>query len=84
MGATSSVNTKTPEKRPKPLQVKRGNITVKIYEVENRGGDAVYPRYAVVYYDGTQRRKKRLADLAEAKREWLYPIKGGPNALSRF
>ena len=60
------MNTKT---NRKPIQVKRGNVTVKIYQGNNRVNGTVYPQFTLTYYEGNQRRKKRFADLAEARRE---------------
>jgi integrase len=53
----------------KPVEIKRGSATVKIYTGSNRVGDKVYPQFTLVYYDGSQRKKARFADLGEAKRE---------------
>ena len=63
---------KHPENRRKPIEVKRGKVTVKVYAVQNRVGKTVYRQYAVVYYDGTRRRKRRFADLSEAKQEAAF------------
>jgi DNA-binding XRE family transcriptional regulator len=53
----------------KPLAIKRGNVTVKVYAGRNRVNGTNYQQFTVAYYDGAQRRKKRYADLEEAKRE---------------
>jgi integrase len=53
----------------KTVEIKRGNVTVKIYTGSNRVADKVYPQFTLVYYDGSQRKKVRFADLGEAKRE---------------
>ena len=53
----------------KPIEIKRGNVTVKIYTGKNRANGKSYDQYTLVYYDGVQRRKKNFGDLAEAKRE---------------
>jgi integrase len=55
--------------RHKPVEIKRGNVTVKIYSGANRVADKVYPQFTLVYYDGSQRKKVRFADMGEAKRE---------------
>ena len=55
--------------RHKPVEIKRGNVTVKIYSGANRVADKVYPQFTLVYYDCGQRKKLRFADMAEAKRE---------------
>ena len=60
------MNTKT---NRKPIQVKRGNVTVKIYQGNNRVNGTIYPQFTLTYYEGNQRKKKRFADLAEARRE---------------
>jgi integrase len=53
----------------KPLPIKCGNVTVKIYVGENRVNGTTYRQFTLAYYDGTKRVKKRFADLQEAKRE---------------
>jgi integrase len=53
----------------KPVEIKRGNVTVKIYTGTNRVDHKAYPQFTLVYYDGSQRKKVRFADLGEAKRE---------------
>lgn len=53
----------------KPLEIKRGNVTVKVYAGQNRVNGAAYEQFTVVWYDGTERRKKRFADLEAAKAE---------------
>ncbi len=53
----------------KPLLVKRGNVTVKIYTGKNLVNGISYERFFVVYYDGAKRKKLTLSSLAEAKRE---------------
>jgi integrase len=60
------VNTKT---NRKPIEVKRGNVTVKIYQGRNRVNGIDYPQFTLTYYEGAERKKKRFADLAEARRE---------------
>jgi integrase len=55
-------------KKKKPLKVKRGNVTVKIYHGKNRCGDKVYDQYSVAYYLAGKQKKRRFADLGEAKR----------------
>src|SRR5262245_11080348 len=52
-----------------PLEIKRGNVTVKIYAGTNRVAGKDYPQFTLTYYSGNQRIKKRFADLEEAKRE---------------
>ena len=53
----------------KPFVLKRGNVTVKIYEGTNRVNGTDYQQFTLAYYDGAVRRKKRFSDLAEAKQE---------------
>src|SRR3989442_6349386 len=53
----------------KPLEIKRGNVTLKIYAGKNRVNGTVYPQFTLTYYDGAQRKKKRFADLDDARRE---------------
>jgi integrase len=53
----------------KPLEIKNGNITVKIYVGKNRVNGSSYPQFTLVHYLGTQRVKRRFADLKEARRE---------------
>ena len=53
----------------KPVEIKRGNVTVKIYTGTNRVADKAYAQFTLVYYDGSQRKKLRFADMGEAKRE---------------
>lgn len=54
---------------PKPIEIKRGNVIVKIYTGKNRVNGVHYNQYTLVYYEGTQRRKRNFGDLEEAKRE---------------
>ncbi len=59
-------------RREKPVEIKRGNVIVKVYAGRNRVGDRIYPQFTLVYYNGAQRHKKRFADLEEAKREAVF------------
>ena len=71
----------------RPLEIKRGNVTVKIYAGKNRVNGTVYPQFTLTYYDGAQRRKKRFADLAEAKREAEFTatkLASGENEVLRL
>jgi integrase len=73
-------------KRP-PFQIKRGNVTVKIYAGKNRVNGTAYPQFTLTYYDGAQRKKKRFADLAEAKREAEFTatkLANGENEVLRL
>jgi integrase len=53
----------------KPVEVKNGNVTVKIYAGKNRVNGASYSQFTLVYYSGDQRIKRKFADLKEARRE---------------
>jgi integrase len=63
------VNAKPNRKQNDPIEVKRGNVAVKIYQGVNRVNGHAYPQFTLTYYEGAERRKKRFADLAEALRE---------------
>jgi len=52
-----------------PIEVKRGSVTVKIYTEVNRVNGVPYNQFTVVYYDGTQRKKKKFSALEDATRE---------------
>ena len=69
LGTVSGIKTNVSPALKRPLEIKRGNVTVKIYAGKNRVNGTVYPLFTLTYYDGAQRKKKRFADLAEAKRE---------------
>ena len=53
----------------KPIKIKRGNVTVKIYTGKNRANGKTYDQFTLVYYDGAQRRKQNFGSLEEAKSE---------------
>jgi len=53
---------KTPTR---PLEIKSGSVTVKIYPTRNRGREA----YTVAYHDAGHRNRRMFADLAKAKAE---------------
>ncbi len=53
----------------KPLAIKRGNVTVKIYAGKNRVNGTDYQQFTLAYYDGARRQKKRFSDLEEARQE---------------
>jgi hypothetical protein len=53
----------------KPLAIKSGNVTVKIYAEKNRVNGTNYQQFTLAYYDGAKRIKKRFSDLEQAKRE---------------
>jgi integrase len=53
----------------KPIEVKRGNVIVKIYQGINRVNGVEYPQFTLTYYEGAERKKRRFADLTEARRE---------------
>ncbi len=52
-----------------PVEIKRGNVIVRIYTCNNKVGDKVYPQFALVYYDGAKRVRRRFNDIEEARRE---------------
>src|SRR5713101_3989457 len=71
----------------RPIEIKRGNVTVKIYAGKNRVNGTVYPQFTLTYYDGAQRKKKRFADLGEAKREAEFTatkLANGDNEVLRL
>jgi integrase len=71
----------------RPIEIKRGNVTVKIYAGKNRVNGTVYPQFTLTYYDGAQRKKKRFADLGEAKREAEFTatkLASGENEVLRL
>jgi hypothetical protein len=53
----------------KPLAIKSGNVTVKIYAGKNRVNGKNYRQSTLAYYDGARRVKKRFSDFEETKRE---------------
>jgi hypothetical protein len=63
------MKTKVSPALKRPLEIKRGNVTVKIYAGKNHVNDTASPQFTLTYYDGAQRTKKRFARLSEAKCE---------------
>jgi integrase len=62
-------------------------VTVKIYAGKNRVNGTAYPQFTLTYYDGTQRKRKRFSDLAEAKREAEFTankLASGENEVLRL
>lgn len=53
----------------KPIVIKRGNVSVKIYFGETRVNGRVYPQHTVTYYSGNKRVRKNYGALEEAKAE---------------
>jgi integrase len=53
----------------RPIEVRNGSTTVKIYEGINRVQGSSYTQYTLAYYLGNQRVKRKFADLKEARRE---------------
>jgi integrase len=51
--------------KKKPLEIKAGSVTVKIYRTVNRGR----AMFTLAYHDAGGRKLRQFADLAEAKRE---------------
>src|SRR5262245_17503645 len=71
----------------KPLEVKRGNVTVKIYAGKNRVNGSVYPQFTLTYYSGNQRVKRKFADVDEARceAEWVAAkLAAGQNEVLRL
>lgn len=69
MGTFFCLTTSLEARLQKPIQVKRGNVIVRVYPVQNRVGDKIYHQFAVISYDGGKRKAKRFSDLNEAKQE---------------
>lgn len=63
MKSKSSRNTQ------KPVTVKSGNVTVKIYTGKHRVNGRSYQQFTLAYYDGAKRCRKRFSSLDEAKQE---------------
>ena len=63
------MNAKQSPPAKKPLEVKRGNVTVKIYSTLNRVAGVDYEQPTLVYYQGATRVRRRFSDWNEAKRE---------------
>ena len=60
---------------------------MKIYAGRNRVNGTVYPQFTLAHYDGGQRKRKRFADLAEAKREAEFTaakLANGENEVLRL
>jgi hypothetical protein len=57
------------KRRKKPLEIKRGSVTVKVYPGDNRVNGAIYPQFTLIYYDRVVRKKRRFADVESATRE---------------
>ncbi len=59
--------------KPAPLLVKKGNVTVKIYTIQNKVGDKTYLQYSVCYYDSAGNRvRKKFGDFDKAKGEAAF------------
>ena len=67
MSAKSSPSGKKPPKLP--LEVKRGNVTVKVYSTINRVNGVVYEQPTLVYYQGDTRVRRRFSNWDKATRE---------------
>jgi hypothetical protein len=81
------MKTKATSASKRPLEIKHGNVTVKIYRGKNHVNGTTYDQYTLVYYDGAQRKKKRFADLEEAKREaefFAAKLANGENEVLRL
>ena len=55
--------------KAKPVEVKRGNVIIKIYSCRNRVHGVDYPQFTLAYYENNQRQRRRFADLEAARRE---------------
>jgi integrase len=53
----------------RPIEVRNGSSTVKIYAGKNRVQGGSYTQYTLVHYLGGKRVKRKFADLKEARRE---------------
>jgi integrase len=87
LGTIRGVKTNVSPVLKRPLEIKRGNVTVKIYTGKNRVNGTAYPQFTLTYYDGAQRKKKRFADLAEARREAEFTaakLASGENEVLRL
>ncbi|HVU27024.1 MAG TPA: hypothetical protein VHG71_04725 [Verrucomicrobiae bacterium] len=60
---------KTATVSKRPIEVKNGSVTVKIYEGTNHVQGNSYTQFTVVHYHGSQRVKRKFADLKTARRE---------------
>lgn len=69
LGRILAIKTPSSPSPGKPLLVKRGNVTVKLYAVKNRANGASYQQYTLAYYEAGKRIKKGFSDLEEAKTE---------------
>ena len=63
------MTTKAPRLSKKPILIKRGSVTLKIYCGVNLTSGVSYDQFTLVYYEGAQRKKKNFASVDEAKRE---------------
>lgn len=81
------MKTKTGSSVAAPILIKRGSVTVKIYTEVNRVNGVPYNQFTVVYYDGTQRKKKKFAAIGDAKREAMLTatkLANGENQVLRL
>jgi hypothetical protein len=70
LGTIVAVNPRrSPSSSRKPLEIKRGNVTVKVYPTINRVAGVEYEQPTLVYYQGSQRIRRRFSNWEEAKRE---------------
>ena len=53
----------------KTVEVKRGNLTIKIYQGVNRISGVSYPQFTLAFYEGGVRKRRTFADLTAARRE---------------
>jgi integrase len=85
MSAKSSPSGKKPPKLP--LEVKRGNVTVKVYSTINRVNGVVYEQPTLVYYQGDTRVRRRFSNWDKATREAEFvatKLANGENEVLRL
>ena len=58
-----------PPRKTKPIAIKRGSVTVKIYPTTNKVNGKSYCQFTLSYYQDDKRRTKRFSSLKEAKVE---------------
>ena len=63
------MNAKLSAKSKQPLELKSGNVRVKIYQGENCVGGKSYEQFTLVFKEGGRRIRKRFAILDAAKQE---------------
>ena len=59
-GTVQGVKSRTGTTTRKPILIKRGNVTVKIYSGTNRANGAAHDQFTLVFYEGGVRKKKNF------------------------